>query len=86
MACLALFWYLFLCTRSVLSLVLFIQDCPTQDTSIQAQGLDHAGSKTVTLDVCVCVTAHTVNSGIEINFNQKRDSIILSILATLLHL
>ena len=48
-----------------------MQDSPTQGTSMQAQGLDPSGSKTVILDVCVCITTHTVDRDIEINFNQN---------------
>jgi hypothetical protein len=59
-------------------------DSPTQGTSIQEQGLDRSGSKTAILDVCVCITAHTVNCGRKNDFNPKPDSTVLSILATLL--
>jgi len=59
-------------------------DSPTQDTSVQEQRLDHFLSKTVILDVCMCITTHTVNFGRKSDFNPKPDSTVLSILATLL--
>jgi hypothetical protein len=52
----------------------------------KTQGLDPTGSETAMLAVFVCITAHIVNSGIEMNLNQKYVSITLSILRTLLYL
>jgi hypothetical protein len=52
----------------------------------KTQELDAAGSETAMLAVRVCITAHIVNCGIEMNLNQKCVSIILSILGTLLYL
>jgi hypothetical protein len=64
-----------------------MQDSPTQDTSIQPQGLDPSGSETAVLRfMCAHITTHTVKSGIEMNLNQKHVSIALSILGTVLYL
>ena len=38
-------------------------------THNSAQGLDPSESKTSILDICICVTTHTVNNNTSVNFN-----------------